>query len=209
MSSNAIFFHELKNEIYILKLLVAKLDLQNEFIDRINSVINTINEKIMIAFTKENEQKELINVNNLIYELKSDYPNLHFNKELLESISFMGQKTGFENSLTSIIKNSYESGATLISFEIKFNSLTIRDNGNCTIETVEKLNSKTKFTTKKNGSGYGSLGLHKFCENNGCSLVYFLSQRSISNSGGKGLAVRMKFPVVNKKIIKNAEGSIV
>jgi hypothetical protein len=205
MSSNAIFIHELKNEIHILKLLVGTLDFQNETIDRINTIINKINEKIVNAFNKVNEEKMLINVNSLILDLKSDYPNLHFNKELLESISFMGQKSEFQNSLTSIIKNSYESGATLISFEIKFNSLTIRDNGDCSIETVEKLNSKTKFTTKEDGSGYGSLGLHKFCEDNGCDLVYFLSQRSTSNGSRKGLAVRIKFPVVKKRVNKNVD----
>lgn len=209
MSSNAIFFHELKNEIYILKLLVEKLDLQSETIDRITAVINKINERIVIAFTKENEGKKLINVNNFIFDLKSDYNNIQFNKDLLESISFMGQKTQFESCITSIIKNSYESGATLISFEIKFNSLTIRDNGNCTIETVEKLNSKTKFTTKEDGSGYGSLGLQKFCENNGCVLVYFLSQRTNLNGKGKGLAVRIKFPVVKNLLNKNTDSTIV
>ena len=195
MSVDALFFHDLKNEIQILKSLIKNLPSENEVTIKISNLVNKLSDRITSVFSKK-EVKTLINVNDIILGLSSEYSSLLLKKELLERVSFIANKTQFIDVLNNIIKNSYEAGADLVRIEVKFNSLTIRDNGKCSFETIEKLNSKIAFTTKAYAAGLGSQEVRKFCEKNNCTFVYFQSQCSNPKTGDRGLALRIKFPSV-------------
>lgn len=198
MSTEALFLHDLKNEIFILKLLVKKLNLTGETIDKINNTINKMNDRVIFAFSSKKEEKTKIEVSDMILNMTPDIPNLTYSKDLSETISVMLNRPQFEDVITNIIKNAHEADSTNIKFETKYNSLTIMDNGNCDISIVEKLNSNVKFTSKENGSGLGTQGVREFCKKNSCELVYFLSRYTNSETGKRGLAVRIKFPAAKK-----------
>ncbi|MDO9183401.1 MAG: hypothetical protein Q7U04_13385 [Bacteriovorax sp.] len=188
------FIHDLRNDLQIIKLLLRKISDQNETVDKINNVIETIASKCQNILDPESSKDVLINVNQAIVEIINRYPDLNFEKDFEDHIDLVGNKNKFEEVIANIIDNSKEAGASTIKFETKYKSLIIRDNGICEQNVVDKLNNSNIFTTKINGSGKGSQLIRAYCEKQGCRILYskVLNGKPVDNKFS--LVLRIKFP---------------
>lgn len=187
------FLHDLRNELQLLKLLIDKMGIINEATYKINCVIDSITSKCANATSSSKQVESLVDVNAVVEMITSYYPDINFEKELDEKVSILANKSKFQDVLINLIKNSKEAGANRIKFETKFNSLIISDNGLCSKEIVDKLNSSIVFTTKEDGSGLGSQCVRKFCERNNCQLSYHLLPNLDPFNEAPVLGVRIKF----------------
>ena len=155
---------------YLITLLLRKIKDEKKITDKINNIINSINCDCMQ--TTDNHINNLVNINQVIEDLISIYPDLIFEKELNNYIEFIGSKIDFREVLINIVKNSQEAGATNVKFKTKKSTLIITDSGECTKAVIDKLNNENIFTTKEDGNGIGTQVIRQFCKKQDCILTY-------------------------------------
>lgn len=194
MSTDALLLHDLGNELSILSMLIKKLGVKNETMDKISNVITSMSEKISRGYKKNETPKTMVNINDYVSNLALCYPNVKFENNIKEPLKMMANGSQLNDALINVIKNSVEAGADTIKFEIRFNSLIIKDNGVCSRGVVERLNNNNIFTTKSDGAGLGTQGIRKFFEGIGCNVLYFLAPNPDPIRKTHGLVTRIKLP---------------
>lgn len=184
--------HNIKNQLFLISLLLRKIKNDKEITDKINNILNSINNDYLQM--QDHEIDCLVNINQAIDDLISIYPDVVFEKDFHDNLDFIGNKSEFRDVLINIIKNSQEAGAQTVKFEIKANALIISDNGKCTKVVIDKLNEENVFTTKKNGTGVGSQIVRQFCQKQGCVFKYSASICIDSDKKSTSMIIEVVFP---------------
>ncbi len=195
MIKNQEFIHNLNNDLFMLKALIKRLNLQSEHTVKMTEIIQNITEKCSKFLNPELSKDSTINLIHTIDEVVSRFPELKFEKTYSEDLNFKTNKIEFMDSICNIIKNSYEAGANIIKIEMKYNMIIFCDDGICDSETVDKLNAHVNFSTKALGSGIGSRSLRMYCERNHCRILYSLVPSANKNFKTGNLKIRIKLPV--------------
>lgn len=175
MNDNQELAHNIKNDLFIIKCLVKKLNINSEIIDKINEIIKHSSLKCTHIIHPEKMNSETINLNLEIEKALERFPDIDFKKCFHEELLFVCNKIHFQDALSNIILNSIQAGASTIILTIINKSLIITDSGSCTYESVKKLNSGNAFTTKEHGSGIGSKSISEFFNKYNCKITYSIS----------------------------------
>ena len=194
MSVDKAFIHDLRNDLFIIKALLMRLNISNTTVDDIYKVIESISNKCVDVLNPEKNKNCLININQSIAEIMNFFPAIQFDIEYHEDVVINVNKAKFHDVLINIFKNSEEAGAKIIEVKIKYNSLIIRDDGNCFKDTAQKLNDGNIFTTKSLGNGIGAQSIRSFCDLFHCKLLYSVVLSSTVEQEKYSLLTKIKFP---------------
>lgn len=203
--------HEVKNPIAVCKGYLDMLDLndKNKSIKYINIMKTEINRtlNIMNDFLELNKikiQKEILDVNMLIYDITDSITYIFSNKNIKlinnisedEEVYIMGNYDRLKQVFINLLKNSYESinekGTIYVNGKISNKNYIIEivDDGIGMDEDVLKNIKSAFFTTKQGGNGIGvSLSNEIIIAHRG-SLNY----KSKTNMGTKTI---IKLPIIN------------
>lgn len=189
-----IFIHNLKNDLLVLKYLVSKISNEDAIKEKIFSTIELASSRCNDILHPHNDKDQFLILNKEIDEVTAFFPDFKFEKDLAVVLSIVANKRCFQDFIANIIINSKEAGADTVKFEIINKSLIISDDGNCSQEITERINSGEVFTTKQNGSGIGNQSIRNFAEKYNCKVLY--STCSIESSGTKknSLVIKINFP---------------
>ena len=194
MKLSKVFIHDLRNDLLIMKYLVKKMNIENESTAKLNKVIDSVADKCQMALAPVYLHNGFIDINQIVKEATTYYSDILFNFAFDEKLELIASKTEFCDVIKNIIKNSIESGASVVNFETKFNTLTIRDDGNCTSEVVDNLNDSVIFSTKDLGYGIGTQSVKQFCTLYGLRILYSKILKGDSKENNYSLIIRIKFP---------------
>jgi hypothetical protein len=195
MISNQEFIHNLNNDLFILRTLLKRLNIQNDNTAKMTEILHAITEKCSKFLNPELSSDSSVDLIQTIDEVIGRFPDLIFEKNYSENLKFKTNKVEFIDAICNIIKNSFEAGASIVRIEIKYNMIIFCDDGECTSDIVDKLNANVNFTTKSSGCGIGSRSLRMFCERNNCRLFYSIVPNTNSKIKKGYLKVRIKLPI--------------
>ena len=183
---DSIFLHDLKNDIQILKMLVAKLEKGNEVVTKLNATIN----KIVVKCTDAAGAHRLHDINGEIEKTCLNYTEMKILKSFDEKLQLKCNISKLQDTLNNLVKNYQEAGTQTLRITTKFNCIILKGDQGCTAELVDKLNKGESFSTKGEGRGLGTASIRDFCVANRCKLSYHL----LNVSGINTLGVKIQLP---------------
>jgi hypothetical protein len=187
---DAIFMHDLKNDLQLMKFLVRTIKDNSKIVDKLNTIIGDIASKCCEASGIPTET----DVNKTIDKTVSTCPSILFQKVYPEKLVLKCNASRLQDALKNIVKNYKEAGSTILRIETRFNSIIIRGNSECSSETVDKLNAGIMFSTKGESRGIGSKSIAKFCEDSNIILQYYRCPTIETGKKTYTLGIKLKLP---------------
>jgi len=162
-------FHEIKNPLAICNgyIEIMKKNYNCKYLDIINSELKRINQ-ILIDYQNTNNVKDIINIYNLLNDIKNiieglyNKQNIYLEIDCLKDLKIIGNYNQLKQVFINIFKNAQESkDKNILLIKVKVTKLKekikieVSDNGKGMSKEQLQLIGKEYYTTKNNGTGLG------------------------------------------------------